>query len=127
MRKISKSSRRVAWAAIFIATVLLLVLLFVPLFIKTGPIENKIRSLVAKHTGDAVTLQRIDISLLPRPRLIVRTVGISFPGTVTGTVGSAHIYPKFLPLLLGRIQIAKVRLEQPDIVLEFFEQSAGIV
>ena len=121
MRRISRSSRRIAVAAIIIATVLLLVLLFVPLFIKTAPIEHKIRSLVAKHTGDAVTLQRIDISLLPRPRLIVRTVGISFPGMVMGTLESVHIYPELLPLFRGRIHIAKVLLERPALVMEFSE------
>jgi hypothetical protein len=121
MRKISRSSGRIAKAAIIIATVLLVVLLFFLLFIKTSPIENKIRSFVAKHTGEAVTLQRIDISLLPRPRLIVRTVGISFPGTVVGTLESVHIYPELLPLFRGRIQIAKVLLERPNLVMDFSE------
>jgi hypothetical protein len=121
MKKLSRSSRRIAGAAIIIVTSLFLVLLLAPLFIKTAPIENKIRSVVAEQTGDAVTFQRIDLSLLPRPRLIVRTVGISFPGSVTGTVGSVHIYPELLPLFLGRIHIAKVRLERPDLVLELSE------
>lgn len=121
MNKPSRSFRRIAGAAIIIATVLFLVLLLDPWFIKTAPIENKIRSLVAKHSGDAVTFQRVDLSLLPRPRLIVRTVDISFRGIVTGKLASAHIYPELLPLLLGRIHIAKVRLEQPDLVLEFSE------
>jgi len=121
MRRISRSSRRIAGAAIILATALFLVLLLAPWFIKTAPIENKIRSLVAKHTGDTVTLQRIDISLLPRPRLIIRTVGISFRGTVTGTMESVHIYPELLPLLRGRIHIAKVLLERPDLVMEFSE------
>ena len=121
MRRISRSSRRIAGAAIILATALFLVLLLAPWFIKTAPIENKIRSLVAKHTGDTVTLQRIDISLLPRPRLIVRKVGISFRGTVTGTMESVHIYPELLPLLRGRIYIAKILLERPDLVMEFSE------
>ncbi|HET7318284.1 MAG TPA: AsmA-like C-terminal domain-containing protein, partial [Nitrospirota bacterium] len=68
-----------------------------------------------------VTLQHIDVSLLPRPRLIVRAVGISFRGTLTGTLESAHIYPELLPLLRGRIHIAKVLLERPDLVMEFSE------
>ncbi len=121
MKKPSRTFRRIARAAIIIVSALFLVLLLAPWFIRTAPIENKIRSLVAEHTGDAVTFQRVDLSLLPRPRLIVRTVGISFPGTMTGTVGSAHIYPELLPLLRGRIHIAKVLLEQPDLVLEFSE------
>ena len=104
-----------------IATVLVLALLLAPWFIKIAPIENKIRSLVAEHTGDAVTFERVDLSLLPRPRLIVRAVNISFRGMVTGTLESVHIYPELLPLLLGRIHIAKVRLERPDLVLEFSE------
>ncbi len=121
MKKISRSSRRIAWAAIVIATALFLMLLLAPWFIKTAPIENKIRSLVAKHTGDTVTLERIDISLLPRPRLIVRTVGIAFRGALTGTLESVHIYPELLPLFHGRIHIAKVLLERPDFVMEFSE------
>jgi len=121
MNKPSRSFRRIAGAAIIIATVLFLVLLLDPWFIKTAPIENKIRSLVVAHTGDAVTFQRVALSLLPRPRLIVRTVDISFRGIVTGKLASAHIYPELLPLLLGRIHIAKVRLEQPDLVLDFSE------
>ena len=119
MKRISISSRRIVGAAIIIVTALFLVLLLAPWFIKTAPIENKIRSLVAKHTSDTVTLQRIDISLLPRPRLIVRRVGISFRGMVTGTMESVHIYPELLPLLRGRIHIAKVLLERPDLYKEF--------
>ena len=57
------------------------------------PIENKIRSVVAKQTGDDVAFQRIEFSLLPRLRLVVRTAGISFLGAVTGTAVSIHIYP----------------------------------
>jgi hypothetical protein len=125
MRKILRSSGRIAKAAIIITAVLLVVMLFFPLFIKTAPIENKIRSLVTKYTGEAVTLQRIDISLLPRPRLIIRTVGISFPGTVVGTLESVHIYPELLPLFRGRIQIAKVLLERPDLVMDFSEHRDG--
>jgi hypothetical protein len=123
MNKPSRSFRRTAVTAIIIAIALFLALLLAPWFIKTAPIENKIRSLVAKHTGDAVTFQRVDLALLPRPRLIVRAVGISFRGIVTGKLASVHIYPELLPLLLGRIHIAKVRLEQPDLVLEFSENS----
>ena len=99
MNKLSRTFRRIAVAAIFIA-IALFALLLAPWFIKTAPIENKIRSVVAAHTGDAVSFQRIDLSLLPRPRLIVRSVGISFRGIVTGKLASAHIYPELLPLLL---------------------------
>jgi len=40
---------------------------------------------------------------------------------VTGKLESVHVYPELLPLFLGRIHIAKVRLEKPDLVLEFSE------
>jgi hypothetical protein len=123
MKKFSRTVRRIAGAAIVIAIALSLALLLAPWFIRMAPIENKIRSMVVAYTGDAVTFQRIDLSLLPRPRLIVRMVGISFRGIVTGKLESAHIYPELLPLLVGRIHIAKVRLERPDLVLEFSENS----
>ena len=121
MSKLSRSFRRTAGEVIIFAAALFLMLLFAPWFIKTTPFENKIRSLVAEYTGDAIAFQRIEFSLLFRPRLIVRTVGISFRGAVTGTVASIHIYPELLPLFLGRIHIAKVRLERPDLILEFPE------
>src|SRR5512134_1769111 len=120
MKKLTRSSRRIIGAAI-ITTALFLMLLLAPLFIKTAPIENKLRSLVAKHTGNAVTFQHVELSLLLRPRLIVHTVGISFPGTVTGTLESVHVYPELLPLLLGRVRIAKVGLDRPDLALELSE------
>ena len=49
MKKLSRTFRRIAGAAIIIAIALFLALLLAPWFIKTAPIENKIRSLVAKH------------------------------------------------------------------------------
>jgi len=121
MQNPSRLFRRIAGAAIIIAIALFLVLLIAPWFIKTAPIENKIRDVVAQHTGDAVTFQHVDLSLLPRPSFIVRAAVISFRGIVTGKLESVHVYPELLPLFLGRIHIAKVRLEKPDLVLEFSE------
>ncbi len=126
MQPPSRSFRRIAWAAIIIITALILVLLLAPWFITTAPIESKIRSLVAKHTGDAVTFQSVRLSLFPRPQLIVRKAGISFHGTATGMLKSVRIYPELLPLLLGRIHVARVYLEQPDLVLEFSESGERI-
>jgi len=67
MQNPSRLFRRIAGAAIIIAIALFLVLLIAPWFIKTAPIENKIRDVVAQHTGDAVTFQHVDLSLLPAP------------------------------------------------------------
>jgi hypothetical protein len=121
MRRLSRLFRRTAGAAIIIVTALFLVLLFGKWFIKTAPIENKIRSLLATYAGDAVTIQGIDLTLLPRPGIIVHSVGIAFPGAVTGKLDSVHLYPELLQLLLGRIRIAKVQLVQPDLALELTE------
>jgi len=63
-------------------------LLFVHWMMKTTPIVNKVRSVMGEYAGDAVASQRIELSILSRPRLIVRMVGISFHGTVMGTVES---------------------------------------
>ena len=105
MKKLSRTFRRIAGAAIIIAIALFLALLLAPWFIKTAPIENKIRSVVAAHTGDAVTFQRVDLSLPPRPRLIVRSVGISFRGVRNSN--NDHISARLFRFSVGGLRVAE--------------------
>jgi len=95
----------------FIFLVVLMALL--PTLVNLEPIREKILANISRTVGGPVECERLDLSFLPRPRVVIDRVGLSIPEQVTANLGSVTIYPKILPLLKGKLRLAEVKLAAP--------------
>ncbi len=67
--------------------------------------------------------QRIKISFLPFPRLVMYDVRTTVPETLTASADAVLIYPKIMPLFTGRLVPAEVELHNPRFTARLPEQS----
>ena len=93
---------------------LLALILLLPHLINLEPIRDKIQATVSQKLGGELEFQRIALSFLPRPRVVIHQASLSIPGKISGTLKSLGVHPKILPLLRGKLRIAEVQIERPD-------------
>ena len=91
------------------------------LIIKTKPVQEEIIAFIKHQSNNIIDFQSINLTFFPLPRISIYNIAISVPGTVTGKIESLHIYPKIIPLLSGRILIAKIIIESPNFTVELVE------
>jgi len=92
-------------------------------YINSESAQNNIRKIVTQQLGDLVTYQRAYLSTFPRPGLAFSQVVITIPQTTAISAQSASIYPELLPLLIGKVRLAILKLESPDITINLPEKS----
>ena len=101
---------------------LLLFILLLPKLVNLEPMREKILATVSQQVGGEVEFKRVDLSFFPRPRVVIHHGNLSIPGKVTGTLESLTIYPEILPLFRGKVQIAMLRVEAPDVKMKLPER-----
>jgi hypothetical protein len=122
----SKKRKLLLWFGSLTGIVLVLttiLLLLLSQYINSEPIQKKIRAIVTKQLGELVTYKRGSLSILPRPGLAFSQVVITIPKAAAISAQSAIIYPELLPLFIGEVRIAKLKLEKPDITIDIPEKS----
>ena len=100
------------------AAVLLLLItftLFAFLLIDQKYIKGKIIQELSRSLNADARVERVALSLLPRPCAVVRGVSLSFTGGASVSIQRASVYPALLPLLSGDIQPAQLILEAPEV------------
>ncbi len=104
------------WALItgFPAILMIAVIVFVPIYLNSAGVKDKIQTAVAEKLGGKVSYGKIDISLFPRPQVTIEQINLAYPRTFRGTLRSLSISPQILPLFKGRVQFSKIRIQEPD-------------
>ncbi len=116
------------WILIFLGVLVALALaaqVFAPRIIDLESVRGKVQAALSDAIGGTVTFDRLDVALIPRPRAQVWGLRISIPGTFEGTVDSLNIYPKILPLFAGKLRVAKVIADAPDLAVRLAAMPAG--
>lgn len=90
-------------------------LLLLPKLIDLEPVRQKVLAELSEKVGGQVRYQGADLSLLPRPRLVLHQGTISVPGKIKGTLEATTIYPRILPLLRGKLRISSLRVVGPHL------------
>jgi hypothetical protein len=90
------------------------VIVFVPIYLNSAGVKNKIQTAVEEKLGGKVSYGKIDISLFPRPQVTIEQLRLAYPRTFRGTLRSLSISPQILPLFKGRVQFSKIRIQEPD-------------
>ncbi|MGO9021881.1 MAG: AsmA-like C-terminal domain-containing protein [Syntrophobacteraceae bacterium] len=67
--------------------------------------------------------ERIKISFLPFPRMVMYGVKISIPETLTASVDTVLLHPKIWPLFTGKFSPAEIELLNPMITAKLPEQT----
>jgi hypothetical protein len=102
-------------AAVALA-LLFLVLLLLPRFIDLGRVKSRILTEISQKTGAAVQAEKMEVALVPRPSITLVRGSIS--GNVSGVFDALSAYPRVLPLFLGRVRLARIDIEGPDLRME---------
>lgn len=109
------------WSTRIILVLIAIGILLTSLYINSETAQKRIKAIIARQSGDVVKFERAGLSFFPRPGLAFHQVNIIIPEGTSIRVESAKIYPKILPLLIGKVKIAKVKFEKPDIIVEISE------
>ena len=103
-------------ACAFAVLILMLVAIFiVPKLIDVKSVKDEIRSLVEKELGVKIDFKHLRLDLFPQPHVIIDQVEMSIPPGVRGKAVSLRVYPKILPLFLGKMQIAGLRIDSAEL------------
>lgn len=87
-------------------------------FINQEATINKIQTEASKAINGRVELQRLTLSFFPQPGITIHQGSFSIPETASGTLASLGIYPKILPLFTGKLRLAGIDLNVPDIKIQ---------
>ncbi len=88
-----------------------------PAYLDSTGMKKKIQAALSEKLGGKVSYERIDLSLFPRPHVIVRQLRIAYPRTFRGTVQSLTIYPDLFPLFRGQLQFSRIQVLEPDFTI----------
>ena len=112
-----KSVKAILWVtAAAGASLGLLIILFLlaPVLVNLESVKQKVVNQFSQTMGGAVEIRRIDLSFFPRPSVMLRGGKIAIPEKISGTFDSLSIYPEISTLLRGKVRIARLTLESPD-------------
>lgn len=110
------------WLKITIALVAIIVLAALSFqlsgLFNPAAVKSKIIASISSGIGCAAEYQSLEVSFFPRPRAVVREGSICYGGQATARVKSLTVFPRMLPLLRGKLQIARANLEEPDVTVQ---------
>lgn len=122
----AKFKRRVLLSGSILAALLILIvagLLIMPMVVDHEAIQTRILTEISDQTNGRISFQKVTLSIFPRPHARVSDGRIDLPGAGLGRIRSLSIYPKILPLLLGKVQVGRVVLRTPEVSLNLADTS----
>ena len=112
----TKAGKIFVWAACGAGTLLVLLAaaaVLLPHVLDTDALgRNMATEIEARHHLHS---ERIKISFLPFPRMVMHGVKMTIPGTLKASAESVILHPKILPLFAGKFTPAKIELRNPKI------------
>ena len=113
--------RKILYWTAGIGTALLALLaiavMLVPRLVNTEQVKSKIESTISRDLGGTLDYDRVVLSILPRPRIVLHRLKVKIPERVSAALESLDIYPAILQLLHGNLQITEVHLERPGVTV----------
>jgi hypothetical protein len=96
---------------------LLITVLTTRLLANREQVKSLIVSKTAQATGGTLDYDRLNVSLFPLPHLRARNVHLHRPQTFDVAARELSVYPRFLPILKGRVSIRQIVLVSPDLMI----------
>jgi uncharacterized protein involved in outer membrane biogenesis len=121
-KKNKKLQLWIVWPLGIVLAFIAIGLLLASLYINSEPMQKRIGAIIRQQIGDVVKFERAGLSIFPRPGLALNQVNINIGEGTFIRAESVNIYPQILPLLIGKVRIAKVKFEEPDIIVDIAEK-----
>ena len=103
-----------AGAGILVALLAALVFLG-PRLLNTKAVRDLALAELERRTGVTLSYARAEVTLFPRPRLVIRGVVLDVPGLAAGTVRNLQVDLELIPLLRGNVRNGAILLEDPEL------------
>jgi hypothetical protein len=91
--------------------------LVAPRLIDLQHLRDQVTGGLSQQLGARVTCDALRLALLPLPVAVLHRVNVSIPGKIDARIVSVSVSPQLLPLLRGKLQLGKVRIESPEITV----------
>jgi len=118
MSKFRKISNLLIKSLLIIGVLTVVVIMIAPQLINLEMAKENIENTISKEIGGVINYRHLDLSYFPRPHVVVHKVEIRIPDSFTIKMHQMKIFPKILPLFLGRLQADVVTLEYADYFME---------
>jgi hypothetical protein len=102
---------------VFLA-ILMVLLLLGPMLINLKPFKEKVAAEIFEKTGADLKAERIDLFFFPRPHIKIDQGRVSIPGKISGTFRSLTLYPEFLQLLVGNLEVGRLVVDSPEVQMK---------
>ena len=100
-------------AGIFLLVITLALL--APVFIGQKIVKEKIIQELSRQLNADVRVDRVALTILPRPRAIAHKLTLAFTNGDTVSITKASLFPAILPLFAGDIKPSRISIESPNI------------
>ena len=112
--------------AFAVLMLMLAAVLLAPSLIDTKSVKDEIRSHAQKELGAKIDFKHLVLDLFPHPHVIFDQATLSISPGIRGKAVSVSVYPKILPLFLGKMQIASLRLDSAELDCPRLNVSANL-
>lgn len=109
-----KHVKPVLWITAAVAASLGLLVVFLlaaPFLINLEPVKDEVVAQFSKTIGGTIEARRIDISLFPRPSVVLRGGEISIREGISGTFSALSVYPEVRAFFRGKARISELVIE----------------
>jgi len=110
--------------AVFLLLLLCTLAFIAPRVVDSAWLKATIKTNVAKQITGEFDFQKADLAILPYPAVSLQQVSLSIPLTAQIHLETLKVYPRLLPLLIGKINLDKIVLNNPDLSLALPQKSA---
>ncbi len=114
MRHYVKPILWIAAASGAVSALLVILLFLAPLLINLEPAKERVVTDISRAIGGRLDARSIDLHYFPHPSITLHSGSVVVPEITSGTFDSLSIYPEISMLLHGKIRIARLALERPD-------------
>ena len=90
-------------------------ILIAPKVIESDFVKREIVAYLSKKADARLEFARVDVSFFPRLHAEIRKASLLVAGKVSAEIESLKVYPKIWPLLSGKLQIAVLKAQSPEI------------
>jgi hypothetical protein len=105
---------RVIFGAVAVIAGLLILL---PALVNTDAIRAKIEETASQAIEGKVDFEQIRLNLLPRPHVVISQGRMAIQDSVQGKWLELTVFPRLSALLVARLEVADLKLKQPDFEL----------
>ncbi len=110
--------KKIIIGIIFVAMAVIAgLLILLPALVNTDAIRAKIEAAASQAIEGKIGFEQIRLGLLPRPHVVISQGQMAIQDSVQGKWVELTVFPRLSALLVARLEVADLKLKQPDFEL----------